>query len=70
MPMIGTVDFIVGAVVLVWPIRLVVLYAVVWTLATALIRPLAGEALWAFVERGANWAAPLALLLPQGQPPF
>ena len=68
MPVIGMVDFIVGAVVLVRPIRLVVLYAVVWTLATALIRPLAGEALWAFVERGANWAAPLALLLLQGQP--
>ena len=44
MPVIGMVDFTVGAVVLVRPIRLVVLYAVVWTLATALIRPLAGEA--------------------------
>lgn len=61
MPLIGVVDFVVGLVVLIRPIRAVVLYAIIWTLATALIRPISGESIWAFVERGSNFMAPLAL---------
>jgi len=68
MPAIGVIDFVVAACVLVRPLKIVLVYAVAWTFVTALIRPIAGESLWAFVERGANWAAPLALLLLQGVP--
>ena len=61
MPVIGVIDFLVGVLVLVKPLRIVVLYAFVWTLATALIRPISGESIWAFVERASNFMAPLAL---------
>jgi len=36
-------------------------WAFVWAFSTALIRPLSGEVIWAFVERAGNWATPLAL---------
>lgn len=68
MPIIGVIDIVVGIFVVFWPIKIVLVYALVWTLVTALIRPLAGEPIWTFVERGANWAAPMALLLLQGTP--
>ena len=61
MPIIGIIDFIVGVVVLIKPFKIVVLYAFAWTLATALIRPLSEESVWAFVERASNFMAPLAL---------
>ena len=61
MPLIGVIDFLVGALVLIKPFKIVVLYAFIWTLATALIRPLSGESIWAFVERASNFMAPLAL---------
>jgi len=35
----------------------------VWGFWTALVRPLVGEPIWDFVERWANWGAPLALYL-------
>lgn len=61
MRLIGGLDLLVALVVIIKPFRLLVLWAFIWALATALIRPIAGESLLAFVERGANWAAPLAL---------
>lgn len=61
MPVIGVIDFLVGLIVLIKPFRWVILYAFVWTLLTALIRPLSGESIWMFVERGSNFAAPMAL---------
>ena len=35
---------------------------------TALARPIAGDPIWDFVERTANWATPLALLYLRGLP--
>jgi hypothetical protein len=35
---------------------------------TALIRPISGDPIWDFVERFANFAAPLALLGIKGYP--
>ena len=63
MPIIGGIDILVALWVLIKPNRYVLIYAVCWTFATALIRPLAGEPWLEFIERSANWAAPLALLL-------
>ena len=68
LPIIGSIDIVVAVMALLWPIRLVLMYATVWAFATALIRPLAGDPIWDFVERSANWAAPLALLMLQGFP--
>ena len=61
MPVIGSLDIIVALWVLFKPNKYVILWAVFWALATAIIRPLSGEIFLTFVERAANWAAPLAL---------
>ncbi|MBI4281009.1 hypothetical protein HY628_02320 [Candidatus Uhrbacteria bacterium] len=66
--LVGIGDVLVAVVVLVWPIRLALLWAAVWGFWTALLRPIVGESIWDFVERWANWGAPLALLLLLGWP--
>lgn len=66
--LIGLADVLVALIVLVKPIRGVLLWAALWGFWTALLRPLVGESIWDFVERSANWAAPLALLLMMGWP--
>ncbi len=65
---IGLLDILVAMLVLIFPIRAVLLWAFFWGFATALVRPIVGESFWDFVERWANWAAPLALLLLCGWP--
>ncbi len=59
--LIGIVDVIVALIVLIKPINGVLLYAVFWGFWTALIRPLMGVGWLDFIERFANWGAPLAL---------
>ena len=66
--MIGLADLLVAFIVLMWPVRIVVLWAALWGFWTALVRPIVGESIWDFVERWANWGAPLALLLLMGWP--
>jgi hypothetical protein len=63
MPWVGTFDWLMGFSVLFAPARAVVGYMVAWCAWTALLRPLAGESAWEFVERAGNYGAPLALLL-------
>ena len=65
---IGLLDIAVALFVLIKPVRVVLLWAALWGVWTALIRPIVGEPIWDFVERWANWGAPLALLLLQGWP--
>lgn len=66
--LIGIFDIVVALIILVKPLRIVVLWAVIWGFWTALVRPIVGEPVWDFVERWANWGAPLALLLLLGFP--
>jgi hypothetical protein len=61
MPVIGTIDILVAIVTLFKPLKPVLIYAVIWAFLTALVRPVAGESILTFIERAANWAAPLAL---------
>ena len=68
LPLIGVMDIVVALLALFWPIRIVLAWAAIWGLWTALLRPIAGQPIWDFVERWANWAAPLALLALQGFP--
>lgn len=68
MPWIGALDILVALIVLFRPMRAVLLWATLWGAWTALLRPIAGEPVWDFVERFANWGAPLALLLYYGWP--
>lgn len=58
---VGIVDVLIAVSVLLKPMRPVLLWAAIWGLWTAVMRPLVGESIWDFVERWANWAAPLAL---------
>ena len=58
---IGIADVAVAAVVLVRPLSPVLLWAAFWGFATAIVRPMVGMPIWDFIERFANWAAPLAL---------
>lgn len=66
--LIGISDLIVAAIVLTRPIRLVLLWAAFWGFWTALVRPLVGVGWLDFIERSANWGAPLGLLLVIGWP--
>ncbi|OHA64251.1 MAG: hypothetical protein A2667_01425 [Candidatus Wildermuthbacteria bacterium RIFCSPHIGHO2_01_FULL_47_27] len=65
---VGVIDIALAILVLVKPIRLALLWMVFWGFWTALLRPIVGEPIWDFVERWANWGAPLALLLLLGWP--
>ena len=68
LPLIGIMDITVACLVLIRPLPLVLAWATIWGFWTALLRPIAGESFWDFIERWANWAAPLALLFLQGLP--
>ena len=59
--LIGMSDVIVALIVLLKPMRPVLLWAAFWGFWTALVRPLVGQSVLDFIERSANWAAPLAL---------
>jgi len=66
--LIGLFDLFIALVVLVKPIRAALLWATIWGFWTALLRPIVGTEIWDFIERWANWGAPLALLLLLGWP--
>jgi len=65
---IGIIDVALAILVLIKPVRLALLWMVFWGFWTALLRPIVGMPIWDFVERSANWGAPLALLLMIGWP--
>ena len=60
---VGIVDVALAILVLIRPVRIALLWMTLWGFWTALLRPLVGLPVWDFVERSANWGAPLALLL-------
>ena len=60
---VGLVDIALAILILIKPIRIALLWMALWGFWTALVRPLVGQPIWDFVERWANWGAPLALLL-------
>ena len=68
--LVGILDILVAILVLCWKNipRGILLWAVIWGFWTALARPIVGEPIWDFIERWANWGAPLALLLIRGWP--
>lgn len=63
MPLLGTVDILMGLSLLVYPIRVIAGWLVCWGLITASLRPLSGEPVGEMIERAGNYGAPLALLL-------
>ena len=65
---IGLTDVILALLILIKPVRLALLWMAFWGFWTALMRPIAGDSIFEFIERWANWGAPLALLLIVGWP--
>ena len=65
---VGAIDLLLALLVLIKPIRPAILWMAVWGLFTAMIRwPFGPDPVWDFVERWANWGAPLALYLLLGE---
>lgn len=58
---IGLADIMVAVSILIKPMKWVLVWAAFWGFTTALVRPVVGMPIWDFVERWANWGAPLAL---------
>jgi hypothetical protein len=61
-PFAGWAEVVFGLLVLVCPAAPVLMFVFVWKVGTEALRPLAGEPIWEFIERGGSYAAPLALL--------
>ncbi len=68
MPFIGFMDFLIAIFAIFLPLRIILIWATIWAFATALIRPIVGLPIMAFIERSANWILPLSLLFLQGFP--
>ena len=67
--LVGIMDLLLAAMVLIKPIKPLILWMAFWGLWTAMIRwPFGPDPVWDFVERFANWGAPLALLFILGWP--
>lgn len=66
--LVGLLDVALAILILIKPIPLALLWMSFWGFWTALLRPIVGEPIWDFVERWANWGAPLALLFLVGWP--
>ncbi len=65
---IGYFDIITAFLALIFPFRIILIWGAVWGFLTALARPIAGDPIWDFIERWANWGIPLALLYVRGLP--
>jgi uncharacterized membrane protein HdeD (DUF308 family) len=66
MPWVGTIDILLGMIMLFHPVRAIALWLIVWGLLTASLRPVSGEPFAEFIERAGNYGAPLALLILSG----
>lgn len=67
LPIVGTVDILVGLATLIRPCRAVLLWMTFWGLFTALLRPAAGEPWWEVLERAGNYGVPFAFLILSGR---
>jgi hypothetical protein len=66
---VGIMDILLAIHVLVRPVKGLLLWMVIWCVWTAMIRwPIGPDPIWDFVERSANWGAPLALIFILGWP--
>lgn len=68
--LIGILDIIVGLIILVKPIRIVIIWAIIWTGWTAIMRimPFIGDPIWELMEKIINPFAAIALLYVRGVP--
>lgn len=62
MPIVGLMDITVGILAFYRPTRALLLWAAIWTIFTAALRPAAGLGMSEFFERAGNYGIPLAFL--------
>ena len=63
MPIVGTMDIVLGLFAFFAPRKSLLLYMAAWGLMTAILRPLAGEPISELFERSYNYCVPLAAFL-------
>lgn len=63
MPVVGSIDILLGIIMIFYPVRAILIYLIFWGLATASLRPLSGEHFAELIERAGNFGVPLALLI-------
>jgi phosphohistidine phosphatase SixA len=66
MPIVGSVDIVIGILALIAPRPAYLGYAALWAAWTALLRPLSGESVFETLERAGNYGVPVAFLLLAG----
>ena len=66
MPIVGSIDIMLGIIILFKPVRAIAAWLLVWGTITALCRPLSGEPFAEFIERAGNFGTPLCLLVLAG----
>jgi len=67
MPIIGLVDIGMALLLLIKHLRIVLVWMLIWSLWTAILRPISGTpGMWEFFERAGNFAPPFILLLMSG----
>jgi hypothetical protein len=69
MPVVGSLDITLGLLALLAPTRAGLLYMGGWGFLTALLRPLAGEGGWEWLERSSNFGVPWLMLWMHGVRP-
>ena len=65
----GWFEIVLGLAVFLRPWPALLLFVFAWKLGTEALRPLAGEPVWEFIERGGSYGAPLALAWLQARRP-
>ena len=67
---VGIIDVAVAFIILIRPVRIIVLWAILWTSWTAIMRilPVIGDPIWEFFEKIIAPASSLALLFVLGVP--
>jgi hypothetical protein len=68
MVIVGVGEIGLGLLALAVPAPALLLFMAAWKVFTELLRPLAGENAWEFVERASNMVAPLALFVVRSNP--
>jgi hypothetical protein len=59
---IGFGEIIMGLAVLIKPCRSLLIFVLIWKVGTELLRPLVGQPMYQFIERGGDYVLPLVFL--------
>ena len=60
---VGVAEIVAGVTALVLPVPALLILMAGWKMFSELLRPIAGEPAWEFIERASNMVAPVALLV-------